>query len=139
MLDYLTKERGCMFAEIIASISSNFYTYVVIVLLIVGGIYFSVRTKAVQVRTLKDQVKVVTEKPKDKKGVSSFHALMVSTASRVGTGNIVGVALALCLGGFGSIFWMWVFQNSRNFSKVFHLFPKKKNLNHNFRVLIFKD
>ena len=97
-----------MFAEIIASISSNFYTYVVIVLLIVGGIYFSVRTKAVQVRTLKDQVKVVTEKPKDKKGVSSFHALMVSTASRVGTGNIVGVALALCLGGFGSIFWMWV-------------------------------
>lgn len=108
MLDYLTKERGCMFAEIIASISSNFYTYVVIVLLIVGGIYFSVRTKAVQVRTLKDQVKVVTEKPKDKKGVSSFHALMVSTASRVGTGNIVGVALALCLGGFGSIFWMWV-------------------------------
>ena len=95
-------------ADIIASISSNLYTYVVIVLLIVGGIYFTIRTKVVQGRTLPEQVKVVTEKPKDGKGVSSFHALMVSTASRVGTGNIVGVAAALCAGGFGSVFWMWV-------------------------------
>ncbi len=97
-----------MFEEIIASISANFYTYVVIILLVVGGIFFTFRTKAVQVRTIPEQVKVVAEKPKDKKGVSSFHALMVSTASRVGTGNIVGVALALCLGGFGSVFWMWI-------------------------------
>ncbi|MBQ3234893.1 MAG: alanine:cation symporter family protein, partial [Clostridia bacterium] len=51
---------------------------------------------------------VVIEKPEDKKGVSSFHALMVSTASRVGTGNIIGVASAICLGGFGSVFWMWI-------------------------------
>lgn len=97
-----------MFADFISSLSANFYTYVVIILLLVGGIYFTVRTKAVQVRTLKQQVKVVAEKPKDKKSVSSFHALMVSTASRVGTGNIVGVALALCVGGFGSVFWMWI-------------------------------
>ncbi len=97
-----------MFAQFIANVSSNLYTYVVIILLIVGGIYFTTRTKAVQVRSIKEQVKVVGEKPKDEKSVSSFHALMVSTASRVGTGNIVGVALALCLGGFGSVFWMWV-------------------------------
>ena len=97
-----------MFAEFIASVSSNLYTFVVIILLIVGGVFFTVRTKAVQVRTLPEQIKVVAEKPTDKKSVSSFHALMVSTASRVGTGNIVGVALALCLGGFGAIFWMWV-------------------------------
>ncbi len=97
-----------MFAQFISAVSSNLYTYVVIVLLIVGGVYFTIRTKGVQARTLPQQVKVVAEKPKDKKGVSSFHALMVSTASRVGTGNIVGVALALCLGGFGSVFWMWV-------------------------------
>lgn len=97
-----------MFADIIASISSNLYTYVVIILLVIGGFYFSIRTKGVQVRSIKEQVKVVAEKPKDKKSVSSFHALMVSTASRVGTGNIVGVALALCLGGFGSVFWMWI-------------------------------
>ena len=97
-----------MFAEFITNLSSNLYTYVIIVLLVVGGIYFTVRTKGVQARTIKEQVKVVSEKPQDKKSVSSFHALMVSTASRVGTGNIVGVALALCLGGFGSVFWMWV-------------------------------
>ena len=95
-------------AEFISNLCSNFYTYVVIILLLVGGIYFTVRTKAVQTRTIKHQIKVVAEKPKDKKGVSSFHALMVSTASRVGTGNIVGVALALCVGGFGSVFWMWI-------------------------------
>ena len=97
-----------MFAEFITNLSSNLYTYVIIVLLVVGGIYFTVRTKGVQARTIKEQVKVVSEKPQDKKSVSSFHALMVSTASRVGTGNIVGVARALCLGGFGSVFWMWV-------------------------------
>lgn len=97
-----------MFADLIASISSNLYTYVVIILLVLGGVYFTTRTKGVQIRTIGEQVKVVAEKPKDEKSVSSFHALMVSTASRVGTGNIVGVALALCLGGFGSVFWMWV-------------------------------
>ncbi len=97
-----------MFAKFISSLSSNFYTYVVIIVLLVGGIYYTVRTKAVQARTLAQQVKLVAEKPKDGKSVSSFHALMVSTASRVGTGNIVGVALALCIGGFGSVFWMWI-------------------------------
>ena len=97
-----------MFAEFIASVSSNLYTYVVIILLLIGGIYFTTRTKAVQIRSIPTQIKLVAEKPTDKKSVSSFHALMVSTASRVGTGNIVGVALALCLGGFGSVFWMWI-------------------------------
>ena len=48
------------------------------------------------------------EKPEDKEAISSFQALMVSTASRVGTGNIVGVSSAICIGGFGSVFWMWV-------------------------------
>ena len=97
-----------MFEDFIAGVSSNLYTYVVIVILIIGGFYFTARTKGIQIRSLVHQVKVVAEKPKDKKSISSFHALMVSTASRVGTGNIVGVALALCLGGFGSVFWMWI-------------------------------
>ena len=48
------------------------------------------------------------EKPDDEDAVSSFQALMVSTASRVGTGNIVGVSSAICIGGFGAVFWMWV-------------------------------
>ena len=48
------------------------------------------------------------EKLEDKEAISSFQALMVSTASRVGTGNIVGGSSAICIGGFGSVFWMWV-------------------------------
>ena len=52
--------------------------------------------------------KVVSEKPKSENGMSSFAALMVSTASRVGTGNIVGVSTAICMGGPGAIFWMWL-------------------------------
>ncbi|MBO7214926.1 MAG: alanine:cation symporter family protein [Clostridia bacterium] len=84
------------------------YTYILIILLAIGGIYFTVRTKATQVTSIPEQLRVVTEKPSDKKAVSSLNALMVSTASRVGTGNIIGVSAALCFGGFGSVFWMWV-------------------------------
>ena len=97
-----------MLEKITAHVSDYLYTYVLIILLVGIGLYFTVRTKFGQISMLKEQIKVVGEKPADKKGVSSFQALMVSTASRVGTGNIVGVASALCLGGFGSVFWMWV-------------------------------
>ena len=80
--------------QIVTDISNFLYNYVLIILLVGGGIYFTVRTKFAQFRLFKDQIKSVTEKPKDKKGVSSFQALMVSTASRVGTGNIIGVSTA---------------------------------------------
>lgn len=76
--------------------------------LIVGGLVFTILTKGVQFRLFGESIKVISEKPKDKNSVSSFGALMVSTASRVGTGNIVGVSTAICLGGPGAIFWMWV-------------------------------
>lgn len=94
--------------KIISAIDNALSGYILIIVLVVGGLYFTFRTKFVQFRLLGEQIRSVTEKPKDKKGVSSFQALMVSTASRVGTGNIVGVSTALCLGGFGSVFWMWV-------------------------------
>lgn len=97
-----------MFAQFIASANSALYSYVLIILLAIGGLYFTVRTKGVQFTTLKEQIRLVTEKPESGKGVSPFQALMVSTASRVGTGNIIGVSTAICLGGFGSVFWMWV-------------------------------
>lgn len=97
-----------MFEEIISSVNNTLYSYILIIILVAGGIYFTVRTRFVQFRLFKEQIKAVTEKPADGKGVSSFQALMVSTASRVGTGNIIGVSTALCLGGFGSVFWMWV-------------------------------
>ena len=96
------------FKNIIGSTSTIMYSYVLIILLILGGLYFTIRTKFVQFSLFKEQIRLVTEKPKDKKGVSSFKALMVSTASRVGTGNIIGVSTAICLGGFGSVFWMWI-------------------------------
>ena len=97
-----------MLDAIIANISNAMYTYVSVILLVAGGLYFTVRTRFVQFRLFGEQLRAVTEKPADGKGVSSFQALMVSTASRVGTGNIIGVSTALCLGGFGSVFWMWL-------------------------------
>lgn len=88
--------------------NNYFYSYILIILLLGFGLYFSFRTGFVQFRFFGEQIRAVTEKPDDKKSVSSFQALMLSTASRVGTGNIIGVSTALCLGGFGSVFWMWV-------------------------------
>ena len=97
-----------MLDKIVAVISDTLYSYILIILLVAGGLYFTLRTKFAQFRLIKEQYRVLTEKPSDKNGVSSFQTLMVSTASRVGTGNIIGVSTALCLGGFGSMFWMWV-------------------------------
>lgn len=96
-----------MFERLISSANDLLYSYVLIVILVVGGLYFTFRTKFVQFRLLKEQFRAVSEKS-DKNSVSSFQALMISTASRVGTGNIIGVSTALCLGGFGSVFWMWI-------------------------------
>jgi AGCS family alanine or glycine:cation symporter len=97
-----------MFSELISTINDVLYSYILIIILILGGLYFTFRTKFVQFRLFKEQFRAVLEKPVDGSGVSSFQALMVSTASRVGTGNIIGVSTALCLGGFGSVFWMWI-------------------------------
>ena len=82
--------------------------YIVPLFLIVAGLYFTIRTGLIQFRLFGESIHVVAEKPKEKGSISSFGALMVSTASRVGTGNIVGVSMAICLGGFGAVFWMWV-------------------------------
>ena len=94
---------------IITAINDILYKpYVVPLLLIAVGLYFTVRTKAVQIRLFPEMFRVIMEKPENEEGVSSFAALMVSTASRVGTGNIIGVCTALILGGPGAIFWMWI-------------------------------
>lgn len=84
------------------------YSYILIALLIGAGLYFFIRTKGLPVRMFRESVRVVTEPPEKKGELSSFRALMVSTASRVGVGNIAGVGTAVALGGAGSIFWMWV-------------------------------
>lgn len=82
--------------------------YIVPLFLFATGIWFTVRTKCIQFRLFKEACSAINEKPEQKDGISSFGALMVSTASRVGTGNIIGVSTAICLGGPGAIFWMWI-------------------------------
>lgn len=93
---------------IIGKINSLLYFPILVVLLIAVGLYFTIRTGFIQVSLLKEAFKVIREKPEDASDVSSFQALMISTASRVGTGNIVGVSSAICLGGYGAVFWMWL-------------------------------
>ena len=98
-----------LYASIIGSLSNYLYTYILIILLLGGGVYFTIRTKGVQIRYLIESLRVVLDKKKDdENSISSFHALMVSTASRVGTGNIAGISTAICVGGPGAIFWMWM-------------------------------
>ena len=96
------------FSGLIDTISGYMYSYILIIMLLAVGLYFTFRGKLVQLRLLPESIRVVTEKPKDANSVSAFQALMVSTASRVGTGNIVGVANAIAIGGYGAVFWMWI-------------------------------
>ena len=84
------------------------YYPILVVVLIGAGLWFTFKTKFVNITMIGESIRVVREKPEEEGAISSFKALMVSTASRVGTGNIVGVATAVCIGGFGSVFWMWV-------------------------------
>ena len=97
-----------MITEILGRIDDWVSLTVLLIILAAGGIFFTVRTRFVQVRLFGHACKLVVEQPHEEKRVSSFQALMVSTASRVGTGNIAGVASAICIGGAGALFWMWL-------------------------------
>lgn len=111
--------------ETINSLNDFLWTYVVIVLLVGCAIYFTVRSKGVQFRLLKDMIKVIVDRPiynnkvsettssasvesEKLKKIGSFQAFAVSLSSRVGTGNLAGVASAIFVGGPGAVFWMWV-------------------------------
>lgn len=100
-------------AEIISGIDNILYIWCLIYLLLGAGIYFTIRTGFVQIRLFWDSVKCMTEKKCSDKGVSSFQALMIATASRVGTGNMAGVATAIVIGGPGSAFLMWLMAGRR--------------------------
>lgn len=93
---------------IINLINGYLYYPILIIMLLGVGLYFTFKTKNVQLSQFGETWRVLMEAPDKEGGVSSFQALMVSTASRVGTGNIVGVSSALCLGGYGAVFWMWI-------------------------------
>ncbi|WP_407536812.1 alanine/glycine:cation symporter family protein [Cetobacterium somerae] len=82
--------------------------YVLIVMLLFVGTYFTLKTKFVQIRYFGQMIKILGDSVGHKGGVSSFKAFCISTASRVGTGNLAGVAIAIASGGPGAIFWMWL-------------------------------
>lgn len=103
------KEDTILFNQFLSSLNDFLYSYILIFLLVLAGLYFSFRTKFVQFRLFKDAILALKEKSgNNKKSVSSFQALMISTASRVGTGNIAGIATAIVAGGPGAVFWMWI-------------------------------
>ena len=79
-----------------------------VVLLFTAGIWFTLRTRLLPVRLFRDMIAAVCEKNQNKEGLSSFQTLVVSTATRVGMGNLVGVVAAVSAGGAGAVFWMWV-------------------------------
>lgn len=93
---------------VVNAISGFLYDPWVPLFLVVAGLFFTFRSKLIQIRLLPEALRVITEKPKTEGATSSLGALLISTASRVGTGNIVGVSTAICLGGPGAVFWMWM-------------------------------
>lgn len=99
---------------VVNALNNVLWSYVLIFVLIFMGLYFTVRTRFVQFRLFGEMFKLLTEgvtkatKLEDKNAISSFQAFCMSTASRVGTGNLAGVAIAIAIGGPGAVFWMWV-------------------------------
>ena len=99
MMDLLT---------ILTQIDNFMYFPVLIIVMAAAGLYFTFTTKGVQIRMAIESVRLILEPKEDQNSVSSLQAMLVSTASRVGTGNIIGVSTAICLGGPGACFWMWI-------------------------------
>ncbi|AWE43237.1 MULTISPECIES: alanine/glycine:cation symporter family protein [unclassified Actinobaculum] len=95
--------------EATGAFSDWVYTYVLIGLLLLVGLYFTIRTRGVQFREFRQMLRgIFGSRDSDGDGISSFQAFAIGLASRVGTGNIAGVALAIVAGGPGAVFWMWV-------------------------------
>jgi len=94
--------------SIVSKINSIVWNPGLVVLLIAAGLYFSIRTRFVQVRRFGLMVKSLFSKKEADNGISSFEAFCIALSGRVGTGNIVGVATAIAFGGPGAVFWMWV-------------------------------
>lgn len=98
----------------VTDVINDNYWKIIPFLLIAAGVYFAVRTLVVQIRMIPDMFRAVAEKQDtpesrtDEQGISAFKAFTISAASRVGTGNVAGVAVAITLGGPGAVFWMWM-------------------------------
>ena len=94
--------------QFIAQVNAIVWNPGLVVLLLAAGLYFSLRTRFVQVRRFSLMLRSLFSKKQDGKGISSFEAFCIALSGRVGTGNIVGVATAIAFGGPGAVFWMWV-------------------------------
>jgi len=98
--------------DIINQVNDLLWGYVIIAVLVGCGVWFTVRMRFVQFRMLGEMVRLLFDSPtktgRQKKHISSFQAFTVSLASRIGTGNLAGVATAIVVGGPGAVFWMWV-------------------------------
>jgi alanine or glycine:cation symporter, AGCS family len=99
-----------MLDQVVSYLNHILWSYVLIAALIGLGLYFTIKTRFAQFRLIKDMLReTVAKRPKGKhQAIASFQAFCISTASRVGTGNIAGVAIAITLGGPGAVFWMWI-------------------------------
>ena len=96
------------FNNVIATIEGFIANNILIYVLVGLGVYFTIRTRAVQARLFGHMWKVIAGSRSYKgPGLSSFQAFTIGLASRVGTGNIAGVAIAVTIGGPGALFWMW--------------------------------
>ena len=99
------------FASIISSLNNILWSYILIGLLICVGLWFTFCTRFVQITNVREMFRCVLEgsrTPRPEGHISPFQAFCISTASRVGVGNIAGIAIAVVTGGPGAIFWMWV-------------------------------
>ncbi|MGX8232120.1 alanine/glycine:cation symporter family protein [Bacillus subtilis] len=96
------------FFNSLINIPSDFIWNYLFYILIGLGLFFTIRFGFIQFRYFIEMFRIVGEKPEGNKGVSSMQAFFISAASRVGTGNLTGVALAIATGGPGAVFWMWV-------------------------------
>ena len=97
-----------MVEEIINNINAVVWSNALIAVALFSGIFYSYKTKFVQVRLIKEMIRLLFGGKASDRGVSSFQAFTIAISGRVGTGNIAGVATAIALGGPGAIFWMWV-------------------------------
>jgi AGCS family alanine or glycine:cation symporter len=95
------------FPQTVSEISAFIWGVPVIVFLLSAGVYFSLRTRFMQIRYLGRMMRMLFHGKSSASGISSFQAFALALSGRVGTGNIAGVATAIALGGPGSIFWMW--------------------------------
>lgn len=90
--------------NILNQVDDVMYFPILIIVMAIVGLYFTCRTRGVQIRLFGESIRILLEPPDDKNAVSSLQAMLVSTASRVGTGNIIGVSTAICIGGPGPAF-----------------------------------